>query len=569
MPNNINALPGSGAISLQDIADAFYLYKSYSDGLSATIHDYYGDLIKYYTPLTPKLPVTTNVKINIDPFHSKRFAFPVPLTASGNNYNVYDQANTYTVTNYGYKLNTPGIPFEITVENNGNIGSTAVKGPGLSPGSAPFTTPGTYTWTVPANVTTINVLAVGGGGGGGGGGFLTTNGSGGGGGGGGQVTTVNSISVNAGDSTTVVVGSGGSAGAYTDPGSNGGISSVTINATTYSANGGRGGLAWSPGTGGLAGGSGGSDGGTGSQATGGGKGGTTLVSSYGTGGSGGGGPKGKNWIAAGTAGTRGEVLITYATNSSTTKNTQNTAAMVIGTSSDGTKTFNSNTNAYLINNGTIVGATDTTGTRFLSDASSSPFTVNEGETVISYTIAGGGGGGGQGGHADHGGPGAGGPGGTGASATGSMPVAQSDVISYSIGGGGGGGEDGGASEICRNGTIYATAVGGGSGGSRGSAGTSYSGGGEGGKGGGSNDTGGSGRGGSGKPGKVTASYIPNLPGGPALYITRPTYITNNGTIAGGKSSSGVLNSGYSIIGKQYATFTITGKINGNQIDLNL
>jgi hypothetical protein len=560
MPNNINALPSSGAISLQDIADAFYLYKSYSDGLSATIHNYYGDLIKYYSPFSPKLPLTTDVTINIDPFHGKRFAFPVPLVASGNNYNVFDQANAYTIANYGFKLNTPGIPFDITVTNNSNIGSTAISAPGLTTGSAVFSTPGTYAWVVPANVTTINILAVGGGGGGGGGGASQVpDGSGGGGGGGGQVTTINSISVTAGTSTTVVVGSGGSAGSYTGQGNSGGVSKFTISATTYSANGGGGGFAWAPGTGGLAGGTGGSSGGAGSQTSGGGRGGITLVSSYGTGGNGGGGAAGGDWVAAGNTGSGGKVIITYATKSSASKNTQNTAAMVIGTSSDGTATFNDNTNTYLINNGTITGPTDITGQR----SPGSPFTVNEGQTYVSYTISGGGGSGGAGSHADGNGPGAGKKGGYGQSISGKMPVSQGDTVSFAGGGGGSGGGGGGNGVINRNGIAFATAAGGGGGGT-----PSYSGGGEGGAGGGYTDGGRDGTPGNGLGGSASVNYIPNIPGGPALYITKPTSITG-GVVTGGKSSSGVVGSGYSIIGKQYVNFTTTNTttVNGSQINL--
>ena len=557
MPNSINSLPSSGAISLQDIANTFYLYKSYSDGLSATIHNYYGDLIRYYSPLTPKLPITTDVTINVNPFHGKRFAFPVPLTASGNNYNVFDQANVYTEANYGYKLNTPGIPFDITVTNKNTIGSVNLTQPSLTTGTATFTTPGTYTWTVPANVTKINVLVVGGGGGGGGGGSQSPGG--GGGGGGGQISMINSISVTAGTSTTVAIGSGGSAGTYTDQGSSGGVSKFTISATTYSANGGKGGLAWTPGTGGTAGGTGGSGGGQGSDVLGGGQGGITLASPYGVGGAGGGGTTNNNWVATGSPGAAGEVIITYATAGSTTKNTQNTAAMVIGTSSDGTRTFNNSTNTYLINNGTIVGPADTTGLR----SPSSPFTVNEGQDYISYTISGGGGSGSYGSHADNHGPGAGQQGGTGSSASGSIRVAQGDVISFSGGSGGSGGGSGGFGNIYKNSVNQASAAGGGGGGA-----PSGSGGGSGGAGGAATDGGRSlGIPGAGGGGRATVTYIPNLPGGPALYITKPTNIINNGSIAGGKSSSGVLASGYSIIGKQYVTFTTTGSIGGTQVNL--
>lgn len=72
------------------------------------------------------------------------------------------------------------------------------------------------TWTVPAGVTSIDILAVGGGGGGGGG-------RAGGGGGGGQVAVCTGIPVTGGQTLTVTVGAGGTAGAGVDAnfGSNG------------------------------------------------------------------------------------------------------------------------------------------------------------------------------------------------------------------------------------------------------------------------------------------------------------------------------------------------------------
>lgn len=70
-----------------------------------------------------------------------------------------------------------------------------------------YATAGTYTFTVPAGVTSISVAAIGGGGGGsgwGGGGYGA-----GGGGGGGAFRYVNNYSVTAGDQFTVTVGAGG------------------------------------------------------------------------------------------------------------------------------------------------------------------------------------------------------------------------------------------------------------------------------------------------------------------------------------------------------------------------
>lgn len=71
-------------------------------------------------------------------------------------------------------------------------------------GQATYTTPGTYSWTAPAGVTSVSAISVGGGGAGGPG----KCGQGGGGGGGGGLTYANNISVTPGVSYTVVVGAG-------------------------------------------------------------------------------------------------------------------------------------------------------------------------------------------------------------------------------------------------------------------------------------------------------------------------------------------------------------------------
>lgn len=69
-----------------------------------------------------------------------------------------------------------------------------------------YGTAGTYTWTVPAGVTSISVAGVGGGGGG------SQKASGGSGGAGAQLKYINNIPVTPGDTYTIVIGSGGSTG---------------------------------------------------------------------------------------------------------------------------------------------------------------------------------------------------------------------------------------------------------------------------------------------------------------------------------------------------------------------
>ena len=82
-------------------------------------------------------------------------------------------------------------------------------------GQAEFTTPGTYTWVAPPDVTSVSVVAIGGGGGG----SASTSGSSDvswGAGGGGGLGWKNNISVTPGQSYTVVVGAGGT-GAPSSP----------------------------------------------------------------------------------------------------------------------------------------------------------------------------------------------------------------------------------------------------------------------------------------------------------------------------------------------------------------
>jgi len=85
-----------------------------------------------------------------------------------------------------------------------NFGSLAVTATNFS--SQLFNTPGTYSWTVPAGVTSISIAGIGGGGGG------AQRSAGGAGGGGGLISYSNSISVTPGTTCTIVVGGGGVTG---------------------------------------------------------------------------------------------------------------------------------------------------------------------------------------------------------------------------------------------------------------------------------------------------------------------------------------------------------------------
>jgi hypothetical protein len=137
--------------------------------------------------------------------------------------------NTATFTVTPYTLPFSGVYSDVIV-----INSNASNAPALSipytldvaqiSGQQVFVTPGTYQFTIPPNVTTMNAFIVGGGGGGSGAG---SNIKGGGGSAGEYIQTL-SNSVNPGDILTVIVGAGGAGGTYTQAGSFGANSSVGI-----------------------------------------------------------------------------------------------------------------------------------------------------------------------------------------------------------------------------------------------------------------------------------------------------------------------------------------------------
>lgn len=132
-------------------------------------------------------------------------------------------------------------------------------------GQTSYTTPGTYSWTVPAGVTSVSVVAVGGGGGGN---LYHSNYNTGGGGGG--LAYKNNITVTPGSSITITVGAGGvgSSGSSGTPGSDGGTSSF---GSHFSATGGKGAVTNNSGSNGLGGSpvnaDGGGNGGRGGQPT--------------------------------------------------------------------------------------------------------------------------------------------------------------------------------------------------------------------------------------------------------------------------------------------------------------
>lgn len=231
---------------------------------------------------------------------------------SGNNA-VRPLANTNPTLYYNTDLE--GLELYYPEIDTWEVVSTFAKqvDPTSDSGQTAYTSPGTYSWTCPANVYQVHVVCVGGGGGG------TFNTSGGAAGGGGGLGWENNISVTPGTNYTVVVGAagnsspntpsnggdsyfiststvagfGGSAGSYPTGGSGGSYYPII---TSQGGNGGNGGnviLSNYPAGGGGAGGYSGN----------GGKGGDSYSSgSAGTGGAAGGGGGGDNGYAGGAGG---------------------------------------------------------------------------------------------------------------------------------------------------------------------------------------------------------------------------------------------------------------------------
>ena len=169
--------------------------------------------------------------------------------------------------------------------------------------SQEYTTPGTYSFIGPDNVTQVTAI-INGAGGGGGGGYEYYGGGGGGGGG-----YIDSFATTPGEAISVVVGVGGTGGAGGAGGTGGGTAGGTSSFSSFSGTGGAGGyrgtvsVDGAGGAGGTGGGYGaaGGAGGTGAGGTGG-----VGANSTGTGGAGGTGASG-----TGGAGGAGRVLIIW------------------------------------------------------------------------------------------------------------------------------------------------------------------------------------------------------------------------------------------------------------------
>lgn len=187
------------------------------------------------------------------------------------------------------------------------------------------------TWTCPSGVSSIQVDAYGAGGGGGYGGGSNKNG--GGGGGGGAYTNNNAITVVAGTTYTITVGTGGLAGTSGTPNAgNGTATTATFGVTTITANPGFGGKSYgnggTGGAGGTAGTRAGGAGGTGTAAGSGGGGGCAGTTGAGVAGA---------VPTAGAAGTGGTIAGAGAAGSTTNTATGSTGNLYGGGGSGGTK----------------------------------------------------------------------------------------------------------------------------------------------------------------------------------------------------------------------------------------
>jgi uncharacterized protein YjdB len=188
-------------------------------------------------PVTLTVTAATLVSIAITPANSSiALGNTMQFTATGSytdssTQNQTDQvmwaSDTPSVATISNVSGTQGLATSLAVGTaniSATLGSIDSASVPLSVEPPSFTIPGAYTWTVPANVSSIQVVVTGGGGGDG---ILNGN-IGGSLGGSGAIVTA-TLAVNAGDTLTLFVGGGGAGGAS---GGGGGGGSTTINAST-------------------------------------------------------------------------------------------------------------------------------------------------------------------------------------------------------------------------------------------------------------------------------------------------------------------------------------------------
>ena len=123
-----------------------------------------------------------------------------------------------------------------TVAAQNAVGFSAESSPSsgvLIPSIQTYTTPGSYTFTVPAGVTAVSVAAIGGGGGGFGSNVTPGSGAG-----GGAFAYANNVSVSPGNTLNVLVGAGGTASNYPTDGGESRIENNTTGSVMVRVNGG-------------------------------------------------------------------------------------------------------------------------------------------------------------------------------------------------------------------------------------------------------------------------------------------------------------------------------------------
>jgi hypothetical protein len=169
-------------------------YEYYFPGYISNFRLVSGSVV-YTSDFTPSPPLTaisgTSLLLN---------------TTNDANYLKDSSTNNITITANGAPISSSLSPSVTTAERKTSTGTYMVSGyfdeyTFSIFGQQEYTTPGTYSWTAPAGVTSVSVVAIGPG---------ATNA-----GGGGGLTWANGLSVTPGQSYTVVVGAGG----YTGSGS--------------------------------------------------------------------------------------------------------------------------------------------------------------------------------------------------------------------------------------------------------------------------------------------------------------------------------------------------------------
>jgi len=235
---------------------------------------------KFITSSSSATSLTSRLNPEINPSTTGTFVYRVtPITSSSWIFRIYNISSStvssltatsiITATTSSGKLGSFGVGSTVTVSTvtsptsiiavaYGGIGSLAptaglidsisIPGGTYTPPVPPatdinYSTPGTYTFIVPANATTLSAMAVGAGGAGDDG---NTGDGGGGGGSGGSAAFFNNLSVTPGQTLTIVVGLGGIATATKNTKApDGGLSSITFGSFTMTVPGGIGGTPYS------------------------------------------------------------------------------------------------------------------------------------------------------------------------------------------------------------------------------------------------------------------------------------------------------------------------------------